>query len=169
MLNTLKKRLGRKEDEGFTLIELMVVVLIIAILMAIAIPTFLSARGNAQAKAAESNLRNATTDEQTYLTGPGNGSAYGAASDLTSNSVDNSLTFQSTIPSSTSPNPAVIGVSNGGTATDPTVALVTQGADGKWYEVFDNNGSVTYAVSASAPSAFPTSALGSTTWSGAGG
>ncbi|MST31187.1 prepilin-type N-terminal cleavage/methylation domain-containing protein [Acidimicrobiaceae bacterium USS-CC1] len=169
MLNTLKKRLGRKEDEGFTLIELMVVVLIIAILMAIAIPTFLSARGNAQAKAAESNLRNATTDEQTYLTGPGQGSTYGTSADLTSNSVDNSLTFVSTIPSSTTPSPSTIGIAISGSATDPQVALVDQGADGKWYEVFDNNGSVTYAVSATAPTAFPTAALGSTTWSGAGG
>lgn len=169
MFNNLIKRLGRREDEGFTLIELMVVVLIIAILMAIAIPTFLSARGNAQAKAAESNLRNATTDEQTYLTGPGNGSAYGQASDLIANSVDNSLTFSSAIPNSTTPNPSTIGVAAIAGATDPKVALVSQGADGKWYEVFDDNGSVTYAVTSKAPTAFPASALGSTTWSGAGG
>src|SRR5438045_5646015 len=67
MLQSLRKRLDRSE-EGFTLIELMVVVLIIAILLAIAIPTFLGSRSKAQDRAAQSNLRNALTAEKTYYT-----------------------------------------------------------------------------------------------------
>jgi type IV pilus assembly protein PilA len=67
MLNSLKERFDR-EDEGFTLIELMVVVLIIAILLAIAIPTFLGARNSANQRAAQSDLRNGLTAEQTYWT-----------------------------------------------------------------------------------------------------
>src|SRR5439155_18056507 len=67
MMQLLRKRLDR-EDEGFTLIELMVVVLIIAILIAIAIPTFLGARKRAQDRAAQSNLRNALTAEKVYYT-----------------------------------------------------------------------------------------------------
>ena len=55
-------------DEGFTLIELMVVVLIIAILLAIAIPTFLGARQRANDRAVQSNLRNAHTNELAFYT-----------------------------------------------------------------------------------------------------
>ena len=73
MLQTLRRRLQGEREGGFTLIELMVVVLIIAILIAIAIPTFLGARTRAQNRAAQASLRNALvaaksiyTDTQSY-------------------------------------------------------------------------------------------------------
>jgi type IV pilus assembly protein PilA len=47
------------EDAGFTLIELMVVLLILAILLAIAIPTFLGVTKSANDRAAQSNLNTA--------------------------------------------------------------------------------------------------------------
>jgi type IV pilus assembly protein PilA len=55
----------RREDKGFTLIELMVVVLIIAILLAIAIPTFLGAQNKAKDRSAQSSARNALTNAKT--------------------------------------------------------------------------------------------------------
>ncbi len=56
------------EDAGFSLIELMVVLLILAILLAIAIPTFLGVTGGANDRAAQSNLNTALTALKTQAT-----------------------------------------------------------------------------------------------------
>jgi type IV pilus assembly protein PilA len=55
MTKAIRQRLAG--DEGFTLIELMVVVMIIAVLIAIAIPSFLGFRRSAQDRAAQSDIR----------------------------------------------------------------------------------------------------------------
>jgi type IV pilus assembly protein PilA len=64
----LKRIREMKDEDGFTLIELMVVVLIIAILIAIAIPTFLGLRERAQNRSAQSDLRNALTAAKAFYT-----------------------------------------------------------------------------------------------------
>ncbi len=57
------KRLGKK---GFTLVEIMIVVAIIALLAAIAIPNLLRARHNANESAAIATLRTISTAEESY-------------------------------------------------------------------------------------------------------
>ena len=47
----------RSNKSGFTLVEIMIVVAIIALLAAIAIPSFLNARTRSQASACQNNLR----------------------------------------------------------------------------------------------------------------
>jgi type IV pilus assembly protein PilA len=93
MLATLRKRYER-EDEGFTLIELMVVVLIIAILLAIAIPTFLGARDRANNRAAQSSLRNALTAAKTLYTDSQDFAAADTSSEL--ETVEPSLEYVTT-------------------------------------------------------------------------
>jgi type IV pilus assembly protein PilA len=58
-------------EAGFTLIELMVVLLIIAILLAIAIPTFLGVTSSANDRAAQSNLTNGLTEAESQFQSAG--------------------------------------------------------------------------------------------------
>src|SRR3954466_2244329 len=98
MLQRLIARRRHGSEEGFTLIELMVVVLIIAILLAIAIPTFLGARERANDRAAQSSLRNALTAAKTLYT---DSQDYSVATAASLPAVEPSLTYATAASGST--------------------------------------------------------------------
>jgi len=67
MITRFNKQLKRKNGQkGFTLIELMIVVAIIGILAAIAIPQFAQYRKRAYDSSSQTDLRNAKTDLEAY-------------------------------------------------------------------------------------------------------
>jgi prepilin-type N-terminal cleavage/methylation domain-containing protein len=100
MLSSIIERLNEKRtakldgeaESGFTLIELMVVLLIMAILLAIAIPTFLGVKGGAQDRAAQSDLNTTLTNAKAIY---GNNQSYPSPASVTGafSAAEASLTF----------------------------------------------------------------------------
>ena len=69
-----------KDNQGFSLLELLIVVAIILIIATIAIPSLLRSRQSAQESAAVAQLRTINTAEVTYLSS--NQGAFGSIADL---------------------------------------------------------------------------------------
>ena len=139
MLDAIRKRLDR-DEEGFTLIELMVVVLIIAILIAIAIPTFLGARSRAQDRAAQSGLRNALTNAKAIYT---DNSDYSGVTEAAMDAAEPSLDFL-TNAGDDSTGPKVISFS----ASGQTFSAAALSDSGKCFWIKDTSGSTTYGTGA---------------------
>jgi type IV pilus assembly protein PilA len=112
-----------EEEAGFTLIELMTVVLIIAILIAMAVPQFLAARTRADDRATQSDLRNGMTAEKTVYVD-------------TQQYYLNSVAVKAAEPSLKWGTKLFVQVGMNSVADD-TVCLSEQSASGTWFGVGD--------------------------------
>jgi type IV pilus assembly protein PilA len=153
MLKALRNRM--QDDKGFTLIELMVVVLIIAILIAIAIPTFLGLRRRAQDRGAQSDLRNALTAAKAYYA---DDEAYTNATVANLGATEPSLTFLAAGTASASGNSFAVSVAVGGT-NDQEFAAARMSASGSCFEIRDAAGPTRYASHTTAANCTGTHAL----------
>lgn len=130
LVSSQRRSVGR--EEGFSLIELLVVILIIGILAAIAIPSFLNHKAKASDVAAKELARTAQTAAETI--GTDNGGRYSTVTPTTLNATE------STIPIGVSTTNAYLSAASG-TAT--TFVVTTMSTTGDTYTITRNaNGSV---------------------------
>ncbi|MGH9091819.1 MAG: type II secretion system protein [Acidimicrobiales bacterium] len=144
---------GEGREAGFTLIELMVVLLIMGILLAIAIPTFLSVTGGAKKTAAQSNLTNAYTSLQGVYSGnsgtlpqatPGPGATVTTVVKALQKT-QTSIHFQTTTTAAKGGNTVSVAVVTG------TTAVVMAAEDGSgycWLILFNDTGTLATTTAA---------------------
>ncbi len=119
-----------QDERGFTMVELMIVALIIGILIAIALPTFLGARSRAQNRAAQSDLRNTLVAAKTIYA---NNDSYLGATATGLAGVESALTFVTVASTTAAPNVSVMT-----TPTANTWAAARMSATGTCFGIKDS-------------------------------
>ena len=118
----------RGNSKGFTLIELMIVIAIIGILAAIAIPNFIAYRNKAFCSRAETDANNVSADIADYFAIPTNVTLAGGMASLG--------------------NPQLSGTNSGTvTSADPNLSITITITDGSGRCPADYQGAVTQAAS----------------------
>lgn len=136
------------------------VILVVGILVAIAIPTFLGARARAQDKAAESSLRNSIAAAKTYFT---DGNTYLGWSPKVARQIEPSLAWTTDPPRG--PTDVDI-VSVTGKGFDSQVLMVSRSAGGTYFCIYDNTmKGTTYGQGPTLASVDEPSECSSTEWS----
>ena len=144
MMMAIRRRLA--SDEGFTLIELMVVVMIIAVLIAIAIPSFLGFRKSAQDRSAQSDARNVMVAEKAFWLEEGDYT--GTGTDITAlepNAVinaDPALGVYIDLPATTSDVVCIVRTA----ASGNTWSIWESSTDGTYYGAADLSGADCFAT-----------------------
>ncbi|GIU87928.1 MAG: hypothetical protein KatS3mg009_2443 [Acidimicrobiia bacterium] len=124
---------ARRTEEGFTLIELMVVVLIIAILIAIAVPTFLGARERAHDSKTKEELRDGLIAAKVHYVDTRN---FTTVSEAVLEAIEPSIRFDVLANADTE----TVGF---GDLSADGIVLVRQSKSGTWYCLADDAGNTT--------------------------